>query len=120
MPPWVSVAVPTQGREWPQGRDEGCLASHVESSVGPSWVQGTMKVVEAGSDEQMGANTVEYGLGMAGGTKAGEEYDGKGKRTVEETGDDSKEKGDDSEKMGDDYDSSFSLHLLSFSYSNPS
>lgn len=50
MPPWVSVAVPAQGREWPQGRDEGCLASHVESNVGPLWVQGTMKAVEAGSD----------------------------------------------------------------------
>ena len=34
--PWVSVTVSAQGREKSQGRDEGCLASHVGSSVGPS------------------------------------------------------------------------------------
>lgn len=89
VPPWVSVTVPAQGREWPQGRDEGRMVSHVGSSVGPSRVQETVETVEAvevGSEEQMGAASVEYGLGMAGGTEAGKGYDGKGKRVVEEMG----------------------------------
>lgn len=67
-------------------RDEGCLASHVRSSMGPSRVQGTMAAVEVGSEEQMGADTVEYGQGMAGGTEAGEDIDGKGKGAAEEVG----------------------------------
>ncbi|RVX07796.1 putative ribonuclease H protein [Vitis vinifera] len=73
-------------RERLQGRDEGCLASHVGSSVGPSRVQGTMAAGEVDSEEQVGADTVEYGRGMAGGTEAGEDVDGKGKGAAEEVG----------------------------------
>ena len=40
VPPWVSVVVPTQGKEWSNVRNEKGLDSHVWSSVGPSWVQG--------------------------------------------------------------------------------
>ena len=40
MPPWVSVVVPTQGKEWSNVRNERGLDSHVWSSVKPSWVQG--------------------------------------------------------------------------------
>ena len=86
VPPWVSVTVPAQGRERLQGRDEGCLASHVGSSVGPSRVQGTMAAGEVDSEEQVGADTVEYGRGMVGGTEAGEDVDGKGKGAAEEVG----------------------------------
>ena len=35
VPPWVSVVVPMQGKEWLKVRDEGGLVSHVGSSVGP-------------------------------------------------------------------------------------
>lgn len=87
MPPWVSVTVSAQGMEWSQGKEEGCLASHVESSVGPLWVQETIEAVEVGSDEQVGVDSMEHGMGIAGGTEASEEYDGKGKRAIEETGD---------------------------------
>ncbi|RVW28979.1 LINE-1 reverse transcriptase-like [Vitis vinifera] len=38
------------------------------------------------SEEQVGADTVEYGRGMAGGTEAGEDVDGKGKGAAEEVG----------------------------------
>ena len=82
----MSVTVPAQGRERLQGRDEGCLASHVGSSVGPSRVQGTMAAGEVDSEEQVGADTVEYGRGMVGGTEAGEDVDGKGKGAAEEVG----------------------------------
>ncbi|RVW76027.1 hypothetical protein CK203_055303 [Vitis vinifera] len=77
---------PAKGRERLQGRDEGCLASHVGSSVGPSRVQGTMAAGEVDSEEQVGADTVEYGRGMVGGTEAGEDVDGKGKGAAEEVG----------------------------------
>ena len=82
----MSVTVLAQGRERPQGRDEGSLASHVGSSVRPSWVQGTMEAGEKGSDEQVGADTVGHGRDMARGTEAGEEFDGKGKGAVENMG----------------------------------
>ena len=79
--PWVSVAVPTQGRGWSKG-DEGCMDLHVGSSVGHSGVQGSVGAVEEDRVEQVGVVSVEYGLGMAGNTEAGEGNDGKGKGVV--------------------------------------
>ncbi|RVW52909.1 hypothetical protein CK203_110630 [Vitis vinifera] len=86
VPPWVSVAVPTQGRGWSKG-DEGCMDSHVGSSVGHSGIQGAVRAIEEDRVEQVGVVSIEYGLGMAGGTEAGEGNDGKGKGVVEVSGD---------------------------------
>lgn len=55
--------------------------------MGPSWVQGTVEVGEIDRDEQVEADSVEYGLGMAGGIEAGERNDGRKKRVVEVSGD---------------------------------
>lgn len=55
--------------------------------MGPSWVQGIMEAGEMGRDEQVGVDSVEYGLGMTGGTKTGEGIDGNGKKIVEVSGD---------------------------------
>ena len=86
VPPWVSVAVPTQGRGWSKG-DEGCMDSHVGSSVGHSGIQGAVRAIEEDKVEQVGVVSIEYGLGMAGGTEASEGNDGKGKGVVEVSGD---------------------------------
>ena len=86
VPPWVSVAVPTQGRGWSKG-DEGCMDSHVGSSVGHSRIQGAVRAIEEDRVEQVGVVSIEYGLGMAWGTEAGEGNDGKGKGVVEVSGD---------------------------------
>lgn len=51
--------------------------------MGPLWVQGTVEASEIGRDEQVRVDSVEYGLGMVGGTEAGERNDGKRKRVVE-------------------------------------
>lgn len=55
--------------------------------MGPLWVQGTVEVGEIDINEQVEADSVEYGLGMAGGTEAGERNDEKKKRVVEVSGD---------------------------------
>lgn len=55
--------------------------------MGLSWVQGTMEVGEIDRDEQVEAESIEYGLGMAGGIEAGERNDGKKNRVVEVSGD---------------------------------
>ena len=45
-----------------------------------------MAASEVGSEEQVGADTLEYGRDMAGDTEAGEDFDGRGKRAAEEVG----------------------------------
>ena len=65
VPPWVLVAMLTQGRGWSKG-DEGCMDLHMGSSMGHSGVQGSVGAVEEDRVEQVGVVSVEYGLGMAG------------------------------------------------------
>ena len=91
MPPWVSVVVLAQVKEWSKIRDERVLDSHVGSSVRPLREQ--VQTLGDGVVGPVGESRVEhvrvvsylYGMGMAGGVEVCAGKDGKGNRVVEDT-----------------------------------
>ena len=91
MPPWVSVVVLAQVKEWSKIRDERVLDSHVGSSIKPSREQvqtlgnGVVGLVGESRVEQVRVVSNLYGMGMAGGVEVCAGKDGKGNGVVEDT-----------------------------------
>ncbi|RVX18630.1 hypothetical protein CK203_006499 [Vitis vinifera] len=93
---WARLLVKTDGKNLPRSLHvvvgSLCFTIQLWWEV-PPWqrgtfgIQGAVRAIEEDKVEQVGVVSIEYGLGMAGGTEASEGNDGKGKGVVEVSGD---------------------------------